>query len=129
MEKKLLFSVSFGISCMLSSCYYDNFKELHPDIPVSSTISGCDTIGVISYSAQIVPILNNGCTQNCHNGVSSGHDMTNYAAVNADAVAGTLYGSVAQNGSAQAMPQGGAKLQDCDIAKIKKWVDAGAPQN
>jgi hypothetical protein len=27
------------------------------------------------------------------------------------------------------MPQGGAKLPACEIAKIKAWVDAGSPNN
>lgn len=55
--------------------------------------------------------------------------MTSYAAVHTDALSGTLYGSVAQDGSAQSMPQNGAKLPECDIVKIKKWVNAGAPNN
>ena len=127
---KKLFSIGIISTALgLTGCYYDNFKELKPESALPSSGGGCDTSGVVSYSAQIVPILNASCTQNCHNGTGGGHDLTNYTAVNADAVGGSLYGSVAQNPPYQAMPQGGSKLSDCDIAKIKKWVDGGAPNN
>ncbi len=111
-----------------TGCYYDNFKEIHPEKALSP-VSTCDTAGIISYSLQIVPILNSSCTQNCHSPSSSGHDMTNYGAVSYDAFSGKLYSSVTQDGNAQNMPQGGSKIADCDIVKIKKWVDAGSPQN
>lgn len=125
-----LFSMGIiSLALGLTSCYYDNFKELKPEGALPSVTNTCDTSGVVSYSAQIVPILNASCTQNCHNGTGSGHDLTNYAAVNFDAAGGSLYGSVAQVAPYQAMPQGGSKLSDCDIAKIKKWVDGGAPNN
>jgi cytochrome c553 len=120
---------SFLFAACFSSCYYDHFKELHPEAALANTSAGCDTSGTMSYSLQIVPILHSGCTQSCHNGTGAGHDMTSYAAVNGDALSGTLYGSVSWDGSAQAMPQNGAKLSDCDIIKIKKWISAGAPNN
>lgn len=129
MKKNHLSLASLLFVTLLSSCYYDHFKELHPESVLPNTSSTCDTSGIISYSLQIVPILNSGCTQSCHNGTGSGHDMKSYAAVSSDASSGTLYGSVSQDGTAQAMPQNGAKLSDCDIVKIKKWVNAGAPNN
>ncbi len=129
MKHTRIFLSSFLFAALLSSCYYDNFKELHPDSALPNASVTCDTSGLISYSLQIVPVLNSGCTPSCHNGVGSGHDMTSYAAVHTDALSGTLYGSVAQDGSAQSMPQNGAKLPECDIVKIKKWVNAGAPNN
>lgn len=128
MNKKVAIAL-LAIPVALTSCYYDNFKELHPENAVPSSGSTCDTISAISYSLQITPILTAACTGNCHNGTSSGHIMTNYTAVKADAVSGALYGSVAQDGSAQNMPQGGSKLSTCDITMIKKWAAAGAPNN
>lgn len=110
---------------ILSSCYKDNFRERHP-----VKVSDCDTTSTMSYSTHIKPILDNNCTNNCHNGVGSGHSLTSWASVNADAVSGALYGSVSWNGSAQQMPQGAAnKIASCDITKIKKWAAAGAPNN
>ena len=129
MKKIHVSLASFLFVTLFSSCYYDHFKELHPESTLPNSSSTCDTLGVMSYSLQIVPILNLSCTQSCHNGTGTGHDMTSYASVNGDALSGTLYGSVSQNGTAQAMPQNGAKLSNCDIIKIKKWVNAGAPNN
>ena len=131
MKKLQLSIVSISAVLFFNSCYYDNFKELHPESALTNT--ACDTLGVISYSAQIVPVLANSCTGSCHNGVGGGHDMTNWAAVNFDAVdpgGSKLVGSVMWDGVAQQMPQGGTtKISDCDITKIKKWVAAGAPNN
>lgn len=123
MKKLNLAILSFTI-ILLNSCYYDNFKELNPASALPNSTTGCDTINAISYSSQIVPILNNACI-GCHSSSGSAHDMTNWSSVNADASSGNLYNDV-NTGS---MPQGGQKLSDCDIAKIKKWVDAGAPNN
>ncbi len=129
MKKIMSLLYSASCVCLLNSCYYDNFKELHPESALPAAISVCDTSGIMSYSLQIVPILNSACTQSCHNGIGTGHDMRNYTAVNADAVSNKLYSSVAQDGNAQAMPQNGTKLSECDITKIKNWVKAGAPNN
>ena len=113
-----------------TSCYYDNFKELHPDAAL--TVSNCDSSGVISYSAQIVPVLKSGCTTQCHGGIGGGggHDMTTWVGVNADVVSGKLVSSVVWDGNAQKMPQGATtKISVCDIAKIKKWAAAAGPNN
>jgi hypothetical protein len=124
MKKIQLSILSISTAFLLSGCYYDNFKELHPEGALPNSTSGCDTINAISYSAQIKPIMDLACT-GCHNSSGSAHDMTTHTFVQADALAGTLYNDV-NTGS---MPQGGSKLSDCDIAKIKKWVDAGALDN
>ncbi len=111
-----------------TGCYYDNFKELHPESAVA--VSNCDSTGVMSYSAQIVPVLNAACTNQCHNNVGSGHDMTTWTSLNADATSGKLLSCVIWDGNAQQMPQGATtKISLCDITKIKKWVAGGALNN
>lgn len=40
-----------------------------------------------------------------------------------------LVGNIRHDAGFNAMPQGGGKLTDCQIAIIKAWVDAGAPSN
>ena len=75
-----------GAAFLLSGCYYDNFKELHPEGALPDPSNICDTTGVISYSAQIIPILNASCNQNCHNGIGTGsRDLTTYAGVSSGA--------------------------------------------
>jgi len=124
----LLFSLAL---LLFNSCYYDKFKELHPENALSST-TGCDTAGVISYSAQIVPVLNRSCNTQCHGGSGGGggRELTNYSQVLEEAASGRLVSSIIWDGNAQQMPQGATnKIPDCDIAKIKKWVAASAPNN
>jgi hypothetical protein len=124
--KVSLITISALCLMFFSSCYYDNFKELNP----SADSSECDTLSVISFSTQIVPILNSNCTNTCHNGVGSGHDMTTWTNVNVDAVSGKLVSSIMWDGNAQQMPQGATtKISQCNIAKIKKWVADGATNN
>jgi len=120
MKKVYLSILTIATICFLNSCYYDNFKELHPEGALNN--NGCDTTAVISYSAQIVPILSSACL-GCHN--PGNGDLSNHSSVQAYAISDVLYNRV-NTGN---MPLGGPKLSDCDIAKIKKWVDAGALNN
>lgn len=138
MKKIQLSILSITAIAFMSSCYYDNFKELHPEGALPST-SSCDTAGVVSYSLQIKPIIDASCNQNCHNGIGTGsRDLTSYAGISSGATngnvtgdGGSLYSSVAWDGvnTSEQMPQGGSKISDCDIAKIKKWAAQGALEN
>ena len=71
MKSILLFStLLFGvIICSLSSCYYDNFEELNPKDTTNTPT--CDTVGLITYTKHILPIMNNYCSS-CHNATSAG---------------------------------------------------------
>lgn len=99
--------------------------------------TACDTSNV-SYAQDIAPIISNECAgSQCHTGSNplSGHPFNDYAGVKAQVDAQKLYGSVAQLQGFLPMPRkndgtgGTYKLKDCDIAKFKAWVDAGAPNN
>lgn len=126
--KIIKLSVVTLVTIFFSSCYYDNLGELKPESALSG--GSCDTTSAISYINQIAPLLQASCTSGCHNGLGSGHDMKNYAAVNADAVSGSLLGSVNWVSPYQSMPQGASsKISACDIAKIRLWVAQGAPNN
>lgn len=121
---------------LLTNCYKDKFKALHPDVLTTST---CDTNSVISYSTHIVPILSANCNQNCHNpnSTSGSRDLTSYNGVksattngNTSGDGGSLLGTVSWDPAyGNDMPKGGSKLSICDITKIKKWAAAGAPNN
>ena len=128
MKIKLFFFFSFVIAAF-SSCYYDNYEELHPTL----TGSNCDTAKVMSYSNDIVPILNASCGTNnsCHGTTNTSTiDLTTYAGVNNTVINGLLYSAVIWDGNASNMPKGSAsKIPVCDITKIKKWIDAGAQNN
>lgn len=90
---------------------------------------GCDTANV-TYSARIQPLMANYCA-GCHSGAapSGGINLSNHAGVAAVALNGRLYGAVSHTPGFAAMPQGGSKLSNCNIALIRVWANAGAPNN
>lgn len=103
-----------------SSCYKDNKEDMYP---VTAT---CDTT-TVSYAANIQPIISNSCTTSgCHDATASGgFDMRTYAGVKAVADVNRLL-AVVTSGS---MPKNGAKLDDCSINKLTRWVNLGALNN
>lgn len=105
-----------------SGCYYDKEEILYPD-------TVCDTTAV-TYSSSVVPILVSNCTV-CHAGntPSAGIKLDTYADVNIQVTNGRLWGSVSHAASYSPMPKNGAKMSTCNLTKIKKWIDAGAPNN
>ena len=109
----------------LGSCYYDNKEELYPG-------QGCDTTAV-KYSTYVKPMIDAKCV-GCHSGgsPSGGVLLTTHAQVQAAAKSGQLYGVLSwtppYTGSKQ-MPPGGPKWSDCDLKKIKSWINQGAPNN
>ena len=105
----------------LSGCYYDTEEELY-------RTAVCDTANV-TYSNYIKPLIDSRCTS-CHSGgsPSGGIDLTTYDGIKVQADNGKLYGAIAQLDGYIPMPQGD-RLSDCDINKVKIWVDNGAQQN
>lgn len=89
----------------------------------------CDTTNV-TYLTTIKPIISNKC-QGCHSSSSAGggYDFSTYAGIKARVDDGRLWGSVNYVPGYSAMPKNGIKLSTCELAKIKKWIDAGAPNN
>lgn len=93
------------------------------------TDTSCNTAD-FKYSTAIQPIMNSYCI-GCHSGSSAalGVVLNTYSGVAAAAANGKLYGTVNYSLGFYAMPQGGNKLSNCQITKIKAWVDAGYPNN
>jgi hypothetical protein len=90
---------------------------------------GCDTLNV-TYSGTIRPLLQTKC-QGCHQGSSGGGgvDLSTYTGVASAVFSGRLMGSVEHLSGFSPMPKNGAKLPDCDLAKLRIWVNAGYPNN
>lgn len=120
--------VSFCLSFLLltgtTSCTYDKEELLYPDL------FNCDTSAVVKYSSTILPIMRASC-YDCHGGLfpSGAIRLDTYADLKVNALNGKLYGTITHNGSYPIMPRDAPKLSDCKIAAIKKWIDAGAPNN
>jgi hypothetical protein len=108
------------------SCKKDNAEEMFPPTGGST----CET-GNVTFSNTVTTLIATNCaTAGCHAGSSpTGINLSTYAGIAAIANSGKLMASITHSGSASAMPKGLPKLDDCTIAKIKKWVDDGAPNN
>lgn len=120
--------VLFLGSMIVSSCKNDNEEDLYPNPP------GCDTTQV-TFAATILPILNESCIA-CHSGAAPAGNIAleTYGEIKASALIaegsyGSLYGSVSHAAGNSPMPKNGAKLSDCKIAQIKKWINEGCPNN
>lgn len=89
----------------------------------------CDT-AVFTYSGAVKPIMDNKCV-GCHNPSNLGGniDLSTHAAVRAVALNGKLYGSVAHQPGYSPMPKNSAKLSDCEITQVQKWITAGSLNN
>jgi hypothetical protein len=103
---------------------------------------GNNTSDVISYSADIQPIFNRNCGNNCHlNNTSGGLSLSSYSGL----MAGGNHGNVVISGDSEGsiivkklssnppfgdqMPKGGSALSAAKIELITAWIDAGAEYN
>lgn len=119
--KRFLFLFAFA-PFFLNSCRYDHVPE-----PVSVS---CDS-AVATYNATIVPILQEKCYA-CHSGavISGGVDLGVYNNVKFYSDEGSLWSVTSRDHNFPPMPPDAAnKLDECQLAKVKKWINTGAPDN
>lgn len=92
------------------------------------TCNDCDS-SAFTFNAVVKPIILSNC-QGCHLGSNPGGGiiLNSYNTISSAAFSGMLMGSIQHALGYAAMPPGGT-LSACDIAVIRKWVDAGAPNN
>ena len=112
------------LTLVLAGCYYDVEEQLYP------ATGPCETAGV-TYSNTVLPLLqSNGC-MGCHSGgAPSGNiSLDGYNNVRTVALNGKFYGAISHSAGFSPMPQGGNKMNNCNINKIKAWIDAGAVNN
>jgi hypothetical protein len=88
----------------------------------------CDSLTTVRYSQFVQPLLQAKCT-GCHNNSNpqGGINLSNYDKVKPYVTNGKLYLSVSR--STNWMPKGGAKLDNCTVTKLKKWINDGALNN
>jgi len=112
---------------VISSCYYDNEELLYG----GANAGPCtDSTGTVSYLQKVVPVFRQFC-YSCHTGSfpSGGIVMGTHTADKAIGVNGKLYGSISHASGFSPMPKGMSKMNTCQIATIKKWIDAGMLNN
>lgn len=102
------------------SCSKASEEELAPP---------CNTDNM-SYSTNILPILRNNC-YGCHgNGtVTADINLDGYTNLKVQVDNGNFVGAVTHAAGYTPMPYNLPKLSDCDINKIKAWIQRGAPNN
>ena len=95
----------------------------------NSCTSACDA-SVFTYSGAIKPMLDTKCV-GCHSASSPGGNinLSTYAAVRPLALNGKLYGSIAHQTGFSPMPKNSAKLSDCEITQVQRWIAAGSLNN
>lgn len=104
-------------------------KWINQGAPNNSCASFCDTL-VFTYSGAIKNMLQAKCV-GCHNPSSLGGniDLSTYTVVKTSATNGKLYGSIAHTLGFSPMPKNAAKLSDCEIRQVQKWIQAGSLNN
>ncbi|HEX4957299.1 MAG TPA: hypothetical protein VFV46_03920 [Lacibacter sp.] len=109
-----MLAVMFAISCKKES----GGSNTDDNVQVN-----CSTV---TFSGDIAPLISSKCaTSGCHNASSSNGPgpLINYASIFASRF--SIQTSVNNN----RMPQGGPPLTAAEKAKLKCWIDAGAPNN
>jgi hypothetical protein len=121
--KKTAFILLVAVTA--ASCYYDVEEELYPPA------GPCDTGTAVTYSTTITGLMTSYGCLGCHSGtVPSGNvNLSTYAGVKTRVDNNELWGAINHQPGFTPMPQGMGKMSTCDIAKIKVWMDAGAPNN
>lgn len=118
----LLLTGCICILFLLNSCVSNVEEELYPP-------DTCDTTQV-TYSGTIAAIIELNCYA-CHEGEQSvsGIPLNGYNNLKAMVDAGRLIGALRHQEGFSPMPQNASALPECELLKIEKWVDDGAPDN
>ncbi len=129
-------SVIIGLVCIaiiaINSCSNNKYDKLYP-ITTTQVVT-CDT-STISYSKDIVPIVQNYCYTpgaGCHDAygaATSGYNFTTYAGIQGVSLSRLLLGDINWASGNNEMPKNAAKLSACDINKFTRWINQGALNN
>lgn len=124
--KKLIAILSVAATGVFTGCYNDNMDDVYPG---AGLFQPCDTMTVISYQQDIVPIIQNNCIA-CHSGAGANADvhLDSYQGVYDVANVGLFTGVTWHEATYTPMPPN-YQLDSCSLVQIKKWVLAGAPNN
>lgn len=120
--KRLSLSIlSAGIIiALVSGCAYSKKEVVQ---------APCIIADSVYYTTNITPVIASNCAS-CHSAASnvSGILLDSYDGLQYWAKNGYLYGTISHASGFKPMPDGGAKLSDCTISLIKKWIDNGSPK-
>ncbi|MAV51391.1 MAG: hypothetical protein CL829_01385 [Crocinitomicaceae bacterium] len=129
-QRHPLKSLALALACAWftlgeTGCHYDVLQ------PEGEGGTGCDSTATVSYAQDIAPLLDLRCN-GCHSGgaPSAGLDLATHETVALYATAGILDQRVSlPESDPMFMPKNGAPLDECDLGKLQRWTDNGAPNN
>ena len=122
----LFLVVIFSIGVLEQGCYYDNEEDLFG----VGAVDTCDVMVGVSYSVDLVPILDLNCNNACHSSTIRKENVVldSYTSLMFYVDNGELIGTINHESGFSAMPPG-IKLETCEIALFEKWLEEGAPDN
>jgi len=139
--KNILYILGFGlIVVFFIQCEKDNEEELvenHNNQNGNDTTgnppdtSDCDSINV-SFAQDVQPIFNGNCAfAGCHSSGSqaAGYNLADYDGIKSASESGRLIGSIAHYPGFSPMPKARDMLEDCEIGKIRNWINEGTLNN
>jgi len=129
MKQLRFFSTALVLAVIVYSCSKSNEEEVKTGF-YGSTPPNCDTANM-SYATDIKPILQANC-YSCHSNSTftiSGTKLENYNDLIHHVEEGDVLGAITHAAGFPAMPENAPKLSDCDINKIKAWIERGALNN
>jgi cytochrome c5 len=124
--KKILTILTVVLGITIFAC--TNRKEV---IEYPTTVP-CDTT-VSRFSVEVKDVFDRQCNR-CHgasvaNTLGGGTNLQNYSTVRAYARSGILMDNITFASTGNPMPKGGSKIPDCDINKIRAWINRGSLNN
>ncbi len=126
---RILAGAAVALVALASGCSYLHGPEPLPE-PAPSAYP-CGDAAPATYTAVISPIFEAHCRK-CHGDSyqtdGGGNDYRTYQGIKKQ-LPGRIMGCIQHDPSYDPMPKGDPKLSDCDIARIKSWIDAGQPNN
>ncbi|MGB1636022.1 MAG: hypothetical protein ACPHBR_04510, partial [Flavobacteriales bacterium] len=104
----------------IGGCYYDVRDDLY------GPADDCDTAVAVSYSADLVPLLELNCNSGaCHGGGTS-PDLRTHEGVAQSSTEGSLLDRIRRlPGDPGMMPKNGTPLPECDLQLFERWVTEG----
>ena len=128
--KKIIISGILSLMVLLAGIVGCS-KQNEDTLSKKAGAAGCDTTNV-SYAADIVPILQANCYE-CHGSTTSsgsgGIILDGYAHLQTWAANGYLLGTITHAPGYVGMPYLRPQLPDCEISKIRAWIDQGTKNN
>ncbi|HEY0299018.1 MAG TPA: hypothetical protein VGB84_07350 [Arachidicoccus sp.] len=130
-RKILVLSSALGL-CFLASAVFNSCSKANETALQQGSSITCDTVGM-KFQADVLPILTDNC-YSCHSAQtyqSSGSNINlqDFTTLKSEIASGDLLNAIQHTGSVTPMPLNLPQLSDCEVNKIKDWINNGTQGN